>query len=171
VNSKQAVAAVSVVVLIVILVYPALSTGTVSILLQSTKIERADHVFVSIGSVWMHRAGQSSPDEWELVSNQSQTVDLTSLATSRMVFAKGQAPLGAYDSIRIEVSNVTWVFNNTSTRLSVQVPQLLANLNFNTQAGRVSTITLVLAGHEEELQSTKFFVPNLNATLGGVPGP
>jgi hypothetical protein len=169
VNSKQIVAAVSAVVLVAILVYPALSTGTVSIHLQSTSIEKADHVYVLVGNVWVHRAGQSGADGWELVSNQSQTVDLVSLESTTISLAKGQVRLGGYDTIRLDVSNVTWVFNKTTTRLSVQVSELQTNLEFITQAGRESTITLVLSGHTEDIRGTKFFVPNMNATLSGVP--
>ncbi len=92
VNSKQIVAAVSAFVLLVILVYPALSTGTVSIILRSTNIENADHVYVSVGEVWVHRLGQSSSDGWELVSNQSQTVDLVSCGELGRDIRKGAGP-------------------------------------------------------------------------------
>jgi hypothetical protein len=167
VNSKQIVAVVSAVVLVVILVYPALSTGTVSLLLRSTSIQDAEHVYVLVGEIWVHRLGQPSSDGWQLVSNKSQTVDLVSLGSSAMTFAKGQVPVGGYDGVRLQVSNVTWIFNKTTTRLSVQVPQLQAKLEFTAQAGRESTIALVLTGHSEVVGSTKFFVPNLNATLSG----
>ena len=169
-NSKQIVAAISAVVLVVILVYPALSTGTVAIHLQSAKIEQADHVYVSVGDVFAHRAGQPSTDGWELVSNQSQTVDLVSLQGTPMSLGNGQVPLGGYDGIRLAVSNVTWVFNKTTTRLSVQVPTLQSSLQFTAQAGREATLTVVLSGHVEDVQGSKFFVPSMNVTLGGVPG-
>ena len=171
VNSKQIVAAVSVVVLVVILVYPALSTGTVSVILRSTNIENADHVYVSIGDVWVHRLGQSSSDGWELVSNQSQTVDLVSVKSSAVTFAKGQVPVGGYDGIKMTISNVTWVFNKTTTSLSVQIPQLQTNLDFTAQAGRASTISIVLTGQSETEGGAKFFVPNLTANLSGTSNP
>jgi hypothetical protein len=169
VNSKQIMAALSVVVLVTILGYPALSTGTVSILLRSTKIEQADHVYTSVSNVWVHRLGQSSSDGWELASNQSLTVDLVSLENTTMTVAKAQIPVGSYDGIRIEISNVTWVFNKTTTRLSVELSRLQTKLEFTTQAGRGSTITLVLSGHTEEVRGIKSFVSYVNATLGGVP--
>jgi hypothetical protein len=170
VNSKQILAAVSVVVLVVILVYPALTTGTLSILLRSSKMEKADHVYALIGSVWVHRLGQSSTDGWELVSNRTQTVDLVFLEDKAMTFAKGQIPVGTYDRIRMEVSNVTWVFNKTTTRLSVESPQFQTSFEFIAQAGRELTITLILSGHTEVVRDTQFFASNLNATLGGVLG-
>ncbi len=171
VNSKQIVAAVSAVVLVGILVYPALSTGTVSFILRSTNIENADHVYVLVGDVWVHRLGQSSSDGWKLVSNQSQTVDLVSLKDSAVTFAKGQVPVGGYDGIKMAISNVTWVFNKTTTRLSVQIPQLQNNLDFRAQAGRESTISVVLTGQSEIVSGAKFFVPNMTATLSGASNP
>ena len=171
VNSKQVVAAVSAVSLVVILVYPALSTGTVSIILGSTSITNADHVYVLVGDVWVHRVGQSSSDGWRLVSNQSQTVDLVSLKDSTLAFAKGQVPVGRYDEIRMAISNVTWVLDQTTTRLSVQIPQLQANLEFKAQAGRGSTISVVLTGQSETMSDTRFFVPNMTATLSSASNP
>jgi hypothetical protein len=172
VNSKQIVAAVSAVVLVVILAYPALSTGTVSILLRSPKTQGADHIYALVGDVWVHRLGQPSSEGWEPVFNQTQTVDLISLDNTTMAFAKQQIPVGGYDGIRMEVSNVTWVFSNrTTSRLSVESPQIQTKLMFTAQAGREVTITMVLSGQMKDVTGTKFFASNLNATLSGVSGP
>jgi hypothetical protein len=165
VNSKQVVAAVSAVVLIVILVYPALATATVSVLLQSPKISKADHVYATVGNVWVHTTGASSGDGWQLVSNQSQPIDLVLLQNASLHIAKGQVPLAGYDSIRMEISNVTWVFNGTTTKLALQNSQLQANLSFNVQAGREFTITLALGGTLQSVSGVKFFIPSMNATL------
>ncbi len=171
VNSKQIVAAVSAVALVIILVYPAISTGTVSVVLRSTNIENADHVFVLVGDIWVHRVGQADTEGWELVSNQSQTVDLVSLKNSAVTFVKGQVPVGGYDGIKIAISDVTWVFNNSTTKLSVQVPQLQTNLGFTAQAARESTISVVLTGQSQIVGGAKFFVPNMSATLGSAVNP
>jgi hypothetical protein len=88
-----------------------------------------------------------------------------------MTFAKQQIPVGGYDSIRMELSNVTWVFNGTTSRLSVESPQIQAKLGFTAQTGRELTIILVLSGQMKDVSGTKFYVSNLNATLGGVAGP
>jgi hypothetical protein len=170
-NSKQIVAAVSVAVLVVILVYPALSTGTVTVLLRSAKIEQAEHVYVTVGSAWAHRQGQPASNAWELVSNRTETVDLISLENTTLTSAKQQIPVGDYDSVRLEISNVTWVFNGTTTRLSVQSSQVETNLDFTAQAGREMTITLVLSGHMEEVGGTGLFVSTLYAALGEVTSP
>jgi hypothetical protein len=169
VNSKQIIAVVSAIALVVMLAYPALSTATVSILIRSTKIENADHVYVTVGNIWIHRAGQPSSDGWELVSNRSLTLDLSSLENTTVAFAKGQVSLGTYDTIRMQVSNATWVFNKTTTSLSIEFSQVQTKLDFTVPAGRESTITLVLTGHQEQIGETKFFTSNLNATVYRLP--
>jgi len=170
VNSKQIVAAISAVILVGIIAYPALATGTISIILSSAKIQDADHVYATVENVWVHQAGQPGSSGWELVSNQSQTVDLVALANSSMKFAKGQVSVGSYDSVRMNISNVTWVFNGTTNKLTIELSQLQTKLEFTAQAGRESTITLILSAQQERISGTKVFVSNLNATLAGVPG-
>lgn len=165
-NSKQIVAAISVVALLVILVYPALAAGAVTVQIRSSKMEKADHVFVTIGDVWVHRSEQSGSEGWQLISNQSQTVDLVTLENTTTLFVKGQISLGDYDTVRMEISNITWVFNKTTTNLEVESSQIQSNLDFTVQAGRETIITLVLTGQQQEIRGTNFFVPTLTATVG-----
>ena len=134
--------------------------------IRSSKMEKADHVFVTIGGVWVHRSGQSGSEGWQLISNQSQTVDLVTLENTTTLFGKGQISLGDYDTVRMEISNITWVFNKTTTNLEVKSSQIQSNLDFTVQAGRETIITLVLAGQQQEIRGTNFLVPTLTATLG-----
>jgi glycine cleavage system aminomethyltransferase T len=134
--------------------------------IRSSKMEKADHVFVTIGGVWVHRSGQSGSEGWQLISNQSQTVDLVTLENTTTLFGKGQISLGDYDTVRMEISNITWVFNKTTTNLEVESSQIQSNLDFTVQAGRETIITLVLAGQQQEIRGTNFLVPTLTATLG-----
>jgi len=167
VNSKQIVAAVSVVTLLVILIYPALSTGTVSVVIRSSKIDDAEHVYVTIDNLWAHQAGQANHEGWELISNRSRTVDLVFLANSTSALGKNDLPLGNYDSIRVEVSNVTWAYNSTTTKLELESRELVASVEFTVKAGKESSITLNLTGHQQDMRGTKFFVAQLNATITG----
>jgi hypothetical protein len=73
--------------------------------------------------------------------------------------------VASYDKVRIDVSNVTWVFNKTNTKLQLDSPQLPASLDFMVKAGKEVAITLVLTGHQEDLQGTKSFISTLNATM------
>ncbi len=164
-NSKQIVAALSVIVLLVLLIYPAISTGTVSVSIQSTRIAKADHVYLNVNKIWVHQKGQSSSAGWNLVSNKSQNIDLVSIGNSTQPLASGQASVANYDSIRVQVSNVTWVFNKTTTALQPISPNLEASLEFTVAAGKDVSISLVLGGHQE----TTFLAASLNATLTRPP--
>lgn len=163
-NFKQVVAAISLVLLLVILIYPALSSGSLSISLQSKSIPAADHVLITITSVWAHRAGQIPSQGWELVFNTTRSVDLTSLVSSPDMI-KGEAPVATYDTLRIDVSNVTWVFNGTSSNLQLESGQLTSNIDFTVRSSQELPLTIVIAGRSDILQGQRFFAATLNATL------
>jgi len=163
-NSKQVVAAVSVVILLVILIYPALSSGSLSISLKSESIPEADHVYITIMDVWAHRTGQSQSQGWELVFNTTKTVDLTALVSSPDVI-KGNAPAATYDALRLDVSNVTWVFNKTSSNLQPESNQLISSIDFTVKSSQDLPLIIVIVGRSEILQGQRFFAATLNATL------
>ena len=164
-NSKQIVAAISAIVLVVILVYPSVSVGTVSVSLTSTTIERADHVFVTIDNVWAHPASQAAGVGWVLVSNQSVREDLVSLQTSSKLLGSGQISSGAYDSIRIEVSNVTWVFNKTTTVVGIASPEIEGTVDFTVGAATPSMILVTLTPQEQLIANSEYFTGTITATL------
>ena len=164
-NSKQVVAALSVILILVILIYPALSSGRISVTIGGMKIDNADHVYVTVGGVWVHEKGQSNATGWKSVSNQSQTVDLISLQNLTKPLATSQISVARYDSVRLSLSNVTWVFNKTTTSLLTASPNLNANLEFTLVTGRGLTITILLGGHQVVIGASKFFQANMNVTV------
>jgi hypothetical protein len=164
VNSKQVLAALSVVLLLVILIYPAVSSGNISVTIGGLKIDKADHVYVTVDGILLHARGQSNTTGWKLVSNQSQTFDLISLVNLTRPLATSQISVARYDSVRLSLSNVTWVFNKTTTSLLIGSPNLDANLEFTLVAGRGLTITILLGGHEEVIGASKFFQATMTAT-------
>ncbi len=168
-NSKQVVAVVAVALLLIILIYPAISTSGVSVTVRSTKIEGADHIYVTVSGIWAHQRGQASTVGWTLVANQSQTIDLISLGNSTKSLGAGQVPVASYDAVRLELSNVTWLFNKTTTQLAIFSPQLDASLEFTAMAGRESSITVVLGGRQQVVGTSRFFAATLNATLTQTP--
>jgi hypothetical protein len=165
VNSKQVVAALSVVLLLVILIYPAVSTGNIAVSIGGLKIDNADHVYVTIYGVWVHERGQSSSTGWKSVSNQSLTVDLISLENSTKPLATSKVSVARYDSVRLSLSNVTWVFNKTTTNLLTASSNLDANIEFTLVAGKPLTITILLGGQQEVIGTSKFFQTTMNVTV------
>ena len=164
-NSKQVVAAVSAIVLVIIVVYPAVAVGTVSVSLASAKISKADHVYVTVRSVWAHPKGQVSGAAWVLISNQTVSEDLVSLENSSKLLGSGQVSSGDYDSIRVQVSNATWVFNKTTTVLGVASPQIDAPIDFTAGAAKTTNILVTVSAQEELIANSTYFAGTMNATL------
>ncbi|HUK51206.1 MAG TPA: DUF4382 domain-containing protein [Terriglobales bacterium] len=163
-NSKQVVAAVAAIVLIVILVYPSVSSGTVSVSIRAAKVDKADHVFVTIDGIWAHPAGQSAGG-WTSISNQSQTFDLLALQNTTKALGKGQISAGQYDQIRIEVTNVTWIFNKTTRSLGITSPELQAPLPFTVGSGSGASVTLTITAQEQLIANSDYFAGTLAASL------
>jgi len=166
VSSKQILAIISAAALVVILVYPALATGGVTIRLGSSAIEKAEHVYATIGVVWVHHSGQSDGEGWEVALNQSRSVDLVSLASTPIELGTGQIALGSYDRVRVEISNVTWVFNQTTTTLQLQSSEVQSSFEFTAQSGRAVVAVLTVAGYQQEIGGVNFFVPTLSSARG-----
>ena len=163
-NLKQIIAAISVLALLIILIYPALATGTVSIMLRSSKIANADHVYITVNDVWVHGARQGSGQGWELLSNTSRRFDLMSLVNSSEMM-KGAAPVGSYDSVRFDISNATWLFNGTTNNMQLESGQLVSNIDFTCRASGEQVLTVVVNARTETLQGQRYFAATLNATL------
>lgn len=163
-NSKQIVAAISVVALAIIIIYPAVSTGTIVIRLTAVKLENAEHAYVTINSVWVHQKGQSSIEGWKLVYNLTQTIDLVHPENSSKTLPSVQLSVSNYDAIRVQMSDVSWIFNKNITRLVPEPSQLSVNLDITVQAGKESALTLVLSGHRDDSRGTSAFIGALTAT-------
>jgi len=163
-NSKQVVSAISVAVLLVILVYPTLSTGSVSMTLMSNKIANADHVYVTLRDVWAHQTGQDENQGWRSLSNISKTLDLVSLQATPLLM-DGKLPAGRYDSVRVDLANATWVYVGRVTVLPLEVTQLSSKLDFTVTAGRSVHLTLMVGGFQETLAGQRFLSASLNASL------
>jgi hypothetical protein len=165
VNSKQIVAALSVVILLVILTYPALSTGTISVNVRAARIDDADHVYLTIKGIWVHERGQSNVTGWKSVFNGSQMVDLVTLGDLAKPLATSQVSVARFDAVRVGISNVTWVSNKTSAPLVIASPNLDSNLNFTLVATKAVTITLLLGGRQEVVGPSDFFQATMAATV------
>ena len=164
-NSKQVVAAVSAIVLVVILVYPTVSVGTVSVSIASAGVNKADHIYVTIDRVWAHPKDQVSGAGWVIISNQSVSADLVSLQNSSKFLGSGQISSGDYDGIRIQVSNVTWVFNKTTTNLGIASPEIDGTIDFTVGSAGQTRLLVTVTPQEELIANSEYFAGTLNATL------
>jgi len=164
-NLKQIVAVVSVLVLLAILTVPTLSTGTVSTTLKASKISNAEHVFVTLKTVSAHQTGESEVQGWRVLSNTTRVLDLVSLQSNSETLSASKAPVGRYDSVRVELANATWVSGGSITRLQLEASQLRSKADFTIQSGRTLVITITLGGFQETLQGQKFLAASLDVMV------
>lgn len=99
-----------------------------------------------------------------MVSNQSVSIDLISVENSTQLLGAGQVPSGDYDSIRIEVSNVTWVFNKTTTPLGIASPEIDGTLDFTIGAGKSTNVLITLNSQQQLIANSEYYTATMIAT-------
>ncbi len=92
-------------------------------------------------------------------------MDLVSLENSTNLLGTGQVASGDFDSIRIEVSNVTWVFNKTTTPLGIASPEIDGTLDFTVGAGKGTNVLITLTSQQELIANSEYYTATLSATL------
>src|SRR5208337_3827409 len=85
----------------------------------------------------------------------TQVLDLVSLENSTNPLATSKLSVGSYDSVRVVVSNVTWVFNQTTTKLLTASPNLDSSIEFTVATDKNLSITILLGGHQETTGGSK----------------
>lgn len=164
-NSKQVVAAVSLAMLLTILIYPTLSSGTVTVTIKYSKtVSNADHAYVSLKAVWAHQNGQSDSQGWKLLSNTSKLLDLATAQGSTIEIV-GKLPAGRYDSVRVDLANATWVAGGTITQLQLESSQMNSKIDFTMTASKGLNLTLTIGGSQETLQGQKYLSATLKVAL------
>ena len=151
----------------VIVIYPAVATGSVALSLKTSPIVNVNHVYVTLTDISVHRAGDLGDQGWELVENQSRTFDLLSLvqSNSSIALASGQVPVSNYDMVRVDISNVTWVYRQNSTNLPLESQLVSASVNFTMKAQMSVGIQLTLTGQSVNISGTEYFAPTLSAAV------
>jgi hypothetical protein len=153
-RAKQVVAVAVLVVVALLLVFPPLLNGGAEVTLSSTTSVQADHVYVTIGEISVHRADISGPSAWQSISNKSTRVDLT-LANISETVALGTLPLGEYETVRVKVTNATVIINGTSKKVQLESSMFTIPFFFLTRFGTNTVIVLKVA-------------PEVQETTGGV---
>ena len=163
-QAKRIIAAIVLLVIAFLIVFPPLANGGVKVTLSSTASAHADHVYVTFGEISAHRMDTSGPSAWQTISNRSTLVDLT-LANMSETIALGTLPLGQYETIRLKVTNATAIVNGTSQKVQLESSVFTISTAFLIRFGTDTLITLNVA---PEVQQTTGGV-NLKLTFTATP--
>lgn len=149
-RAKQVVAAIVLLLVAFLIVFPPLVNGGVKVTISSTASAHRDHVYVTIGEISAHRTGMTGPSAWQTISNKSSVVDLAAENTSETVVL-GTLTLGQYETIRVKVTNATAIVNGTSQKVQLESSVFPIPVSFLVGLGRDAVIGLKVT---PELQQT-----------------
>jgi len=143
-RAKRIVAVIVLLVIAFLIVFPPFATGGVRVTLSSTTSVAADHLYLTIGEVSGHRVDISGASGWQVISNKSLLVDLTTANMSETI-ALGNLPLGQYETLRVKITNATMIVNGVQQRVQLDSSVFPIPVSFLTRLGTDAVTTLEVA--------------------------
>jgi len=143
-RAKRIVAVIVLLVVAFLIVFPPFATGGVRVTLSSMTSVPADHLYLTIGEVSAHRVDISGASGWQVISNKSLLVDLTTANMSETI-ALGNLPLGQYETLRVKITNATMIVNGVQQRVQLDSSVFPIPVSFLTRLGTDAVITLRVA--------------------------
>jgi len=154
VNSKRIVAAILLVIVAAMIIYPPLSTGDVSIEFTSKGSGSANHLYVTISLIELHEAGVNNSTGWNRVSNATVTLDLVDSNSLAHAGVKGTVHTGHYDAISIAVNSATLVIGSNETALALSTELYATNIPLIVKTQSMSAVTVEFSFDIREITST-----------------
>jgi len=142
VNLRRIVAAILLIIVAVMIIYPPLSTGTVSIQFTSKGLGSASHLYVTISLIELHEAGVDNSTGWNRVSNMTITLDLMDSKSLVDSLAKGTIHTGHYDTISITVDSAALVIGSNETTLALSTERYVTNVPLIVKTQSMSAVTV-----------------------------
>ncbi len=163
-NPRRIVAVILLIVVATMIVYPALSKGTVSVRLTEKTTASADHLYITISEVEVHDEGLDNSTGWHTISNSTRTLDLMNSQSVTDYVAKGTLPSGWYDMISIHIVSASIVTGSNKTSLALPSDQFAANVSLLVKTLSESTINVQFTFDPAEMKQTGVLSMRLEAT-------
>jgi len=164
-NPRRIVAAILLIVVVTLIVYPPLSTGTVSVRFKSKGVGSADHLYITVNLIELHEAGVDNRTGWNLISNATRTIDLIDPDSLASFVVEGTVHTGWYDMIAIQVASASLVQGSNETALELSSEQYYATVPLVLKTFSRLTVTVQFSFNATEAASTSILRLELEAVL------
>jgi hypothetical protein len=153
-NPKRIVAGILLIVVAAMIIYPPLSTGTVSTRFTGKGVGSADHLYVTVGLIELHEDGADNRTGWNQISNKTITLDLMNPKSLADSVVRGTLHTGRYDTISIHVASASLVTGSNQTMLALSSEQYSATISLVLKTFSESTITIQFSFNVTEAAHT-----------------
>ena len=157
-SPRQIVSAAILIIVILIILYPATAIGTVRLNAQykqatiyvdipgeegPLKITGVTNLEVSFSDVHIHLANAETDAGWLPISYQTDNIDLiANTAESNTIFLTPTIPVGEYDQIWLTFSDTFATFNGTTVRVKTDPQFVVLDYPFTVKSGSETELNL-----------------------------
>jgi len=167
-TAKRIAAVFLICVILFLLIYPSIGSGTVILKVRSTPVTTepsVERIYVTCKLVMAHPSNVANNSGWRVLANETRRLELVALANTTELFAESRLAAGKYDMIKIQITNASAIINGTEVELEAPPKDVMITVEFTLRIDRETTILLDLQSNYQEILTLKRVLPVVNATV------
>jgi len=167
-TAKRIVAVFLTCIILFLLVYPSMGSGTLQLRVRSTPVNTQrtlERIYVTYKLVMAHPSNMANDSGWRAVANETRTLELVGLTNMTELFAQSRLTAGKYDMIKIQIANASAIVNGIEVKLEVPPKDVMILVQFTLRVDRETAILLDFQSNYEEIVTLNRLLPVVNATV------
>ena len=167
-TAKRIVAVFLTCIILFLLVYPSIGSGTLLLKVRNTPVKSeptVERIYVTCKLVMAHPSNMANDSGWRVLANETRRLELAALTSTSELFLQSRLTAGKYDMIKIQITNASAMVNGTEVRLEVPPKDVMINVEFTLRIDRETTILLDFQSNYQEILTLKRLLPVVNATV------
>ncbi len=168
--AKRIVAVFLIGVILFLLVYPSIGSGTLLLRIRNVPVETEqtlERVYVTYKLVMAHLSNVENNSGWRVIANETRRFELLGLTDMTELFAQSRLSVGKYNMIRIQITNASAVINGTEVSLEVPPKDVMIGIEFTLRMDKETNVLLNFHSNYREIVALKRLLPFVNATVVG----
>lgn len=169
-TAKRIVAVFLTCIILFLLVYPSIGSGTILLRIRNTPVkteQTVEQIYVTYKLVMAHPSNMGNDSGWRVVANETRRLELVALTNTTELLLQSRLTAGKYNMIKIQITNASAIVNGTEVKLEVPPKDVMITVEFTLRIDRETTILLDFQSNYQEILTLKRLLPFVNATAVG----
>ena len=167
-TAKRVAAVLLTCIILFVLVYPSIGSGTLILKVRNTPVKTessVERIYVTYKLVMAHPSNVANDSGWRVLSNETRRLELVALTNTTELFAESRLAAGKYDMIKIQITNASAIVNGTEVKLEAPPRDVMITVEFTLRIDRETTVLLDFQSNYEEILTLRRILPVVNATV------
>jgi len=167
-TAKKIVAVFLTCIILFLLVYPSIGSGTLQLRVKNTPVkteQTVERIYVTYRLVTAHPSNMANDSGWRVVANETRRLELVALTNTTELFVQSRLAAGEYDKIKIQITNASAIVNGTEVKLEAPPRDVTIVVEFTLRIERETIVLLDFQSNYHEIVTLKRLLPVVNATV------